>query len=205
MALPIHVELTHVRFLSSPPAGEVVDRLRRAAKIYVTAHILPDGDTIGSALGLYWTLVSLGKQVRVACADPVPESFTFLPGHELIKPQKPNDDELIVVLDSSDLQRLGHVYDAVLYRDRPLDRDAGPGSAHRFFFSSFSADVNAALQHLDALCAKPHVSSGKGCLLHAAEGAMPYKIRLPAEEPGLALSRWPLAAPSDPDAATEFG
>ena len=120
MAIPTEMALTHSRFFTSPAAGEVIDCMRRASKIYVTAHIIPDGDTIGSALGLYWALVQLGKQVRVACADPVPDSFTFLPGYDLIKPQKPSGDELIVMLDSSDLQRLGSLYDGALYRERPL-------------------------------------------------------------------------------------
>src|SRR5262249_19071421 len=60
----------------------------------------------------------LGKTVRIACADPVPDVFRFLPGYDLIKAQKPTADELLVILDSSDLQRLGSIYDADLYANR---------------------------------------------------------------------------------------
>ncbi len=112
--------MSSTRFLTSPVAREVIDCIQRAPNIYITAHVIPDGDTIGSALGLYWALVQLGKQLRVACADPVPESFSFLPGHELIKAQKPRDDELLLILDSSDVQRLGSLYDEAMYANRPL-------------------------------------------------------------------------------------
>lgn len=108
------------RFLDSPAARETIHLIRSASKIYVTAHITPDGDTIGSALGLYWGLTQIGRQVRVACADPVPDIYQFLPGAELIKARKPVADELVIIPDSSDLQRLGSIYDETLYQLRPL-------------------------------------------------------------------------------------
>ncbi|MBI1802574.1 MAG: bifunctional oligoribonuclease/PAP phosphatase NrnA [Chloroflexi bacterium] len=108
------------RFLASPVALQVIDAILTAPKLYLTSHIAPDGDTMGSTLGLYWGLQQIGKQTRIACADPVPASFRFLPGHELFKAQLPEPDELIVIPDASDLQRLGSIYDAALYANRPL-------------------------------------------------------------------------------------
>jgi bifunctional oligoribonuclease and PAP phosphatase NrnA len=108
------------RFTTSEAAHEAIDLIVRARKLFVTAHIAPDGDTIGSALGLYWALTRLGKEVRAACADPVPESFRFLPGADLFRAQPPEPDELLVIPDSSDPQRLGSVYAPDLFRNRPI-------------------------------------------------------------------------------------
>lgn len=108
------------RFTSSAPATETVALIGRAPKLFVTAHIAPDGDTVGSALGLYWALTPLGKIVRLACAEPVPDSFNFLPGAGLFHPGVPEPDELIVVPDSSDPQRLGNVYVPEVYHGRTV-------------------------------------------------------------------------------------
>ncbi len=108
------------RFVGSAAAQEAISLIRAATQCYITAHITPDGDAIGSALGLYWALAGLGKTVRVACADPAPDTFDFLPGVDVIRRQKPAAGELLLLLDSSDLGRLGALYDKPLYRDRPV-------------------------------------------------------------------------------------
>ncbi|MEP7198727.1 MAG: bifunctional oligoribonuclease/PAP phosphatase NrnA [Chloroflexota bacterium] len=114
------MQIPNTRFLSSPAARAAINLLQSAPRLYVTAHVTPDGDTVGSALGLYWALTQIGKPARIACADPMPDTFRFLPGWELFKAQKPSADELIVILDSSDPQRLGSLYDETLYQHRPL-------------------------------------------------------------------------------------
>lgn len=47
-------------------------------RVLVISHASPDGDTLGSASALLRGLVSLGKQVKFFCADPVPEKFGYL-------------------------------------------------------------------------------------------------------------------------------
>jgi len=110
----------NTRFIDHPAALEAVQLIRDAQRCYITAHVTPDGDALGSALGLYWALVEMGKDVRVACADPAPDMFDFLPGIEQVGRQKPAADELLLLLDASDLLRLGSLYDAALYKDRPI-------------------------------------------------------------------------------------
>lgn len=60
----------------------MLSALNGANSILLCAHIFPDGDAIGSNLAMYWALKGKGKQVTVACADPVPGSYAFLPGAE---------------------------------------------------------------------------------------------------------------------------
>ena len=78
-------------------------KLLSAEKIIITAHINPDGDALGSSLGLYHVLKDMGKSVEVIIDDDLPDDFDFLPGYELIK--KPEAEkyeaDLLVLLDVS--------------------------------------------------------------------------------------------------------
>src|SRR5512147_1019199 len=70
-----------------------------ARRILLLAHHNPDPDALGSALGLAFALEPYGKECTVACADPVPETFTFLPGRERVVTQLPDERfDLVIAL-----------------------------------------------------------------------------------------------------------
>ena len=94
--------------------------LQRATTVYIATHISPDGDAIGSALGLSWALCALGKQCTVACNDPASPSLSFLPGSQTIVKRLPSSEEVIVVLDTGDAPRLGAVYSPEAYTGRTV-------------------------------------------------------------------------------------
>jgi phosphoesterase RecJ-like protein len=75
----------------------------------ILSHIDPDGDAIGSSLGLYWGLRSIGKTATVANESPVPTNLRFLPGSSEIRVAKdlPGESRAVFVLDSSSLDRVG--------------------------------------------------------------------------------------------------
>src|SRR5438067_13553586 len=50
-------------------------------RIALLAHESPDGDCIGSALGLAHILHQIGKDCVPACADAAPRNLSFLPRH----------------------------------------------------------------------------------------------------------------------------
>ncbi len=85
--------------------------ISKAQHIYAVTHMDPDGDAIGSLLGLGWGLRALGKTPVLACADPVPMPFDFLPGSQDIVRTKPQQPDLIIALDAGDIPRLGGLYD----------------------------------------------------------------------------------------------
>jgi len=97
-----------------------VSLIRNANSIYLATHVGPDGDAIGSLLGLYWALVALGKPCTAACADPVPSSLAFLPGSTAIVNYPPTGQDLIIVLDTADTERLGALYSESRYRSVPV-------------------------------------------------------------------------------------
>ncbi len=86
--------------------------MMEARRILLIAHHNPDPDALGSALGLAFALEAYGKQCVVACADPVPANFTFLPGRERVVAELPAEDfDLVIALDAGDLSRYGALYE----------------------------------------------------------------------------------------------
>jgi len=99
---------------------QTVDLFRHPHKIFIAAHIMPDGDCIGSTLALMLALRRLGKRVTVACHDHVPSTFNYLPGATELKPNLPTDEELLVFLDGSAADRFGAAYDPAKFHQRPV-------------------------------------------------------------------------------------
>ena len=91
--------------------------LQEAQNIVITAHVNPDGDAIGSSLGVMHYLRDLGKQVRVVIDDDIPRNFAFLNACDIIeKPTAAETGEkepidLLLILDTS-IDRTGDVMEA---------------------------------------------------------------------------------------------
>lgn len=83
--------------------------IKTAHHVVVLAHIRPDGDAVGSVLGLGTALKNAGKQVTFLLKDGVPTDYRFLSGSEEVVKVLPESFDLVMVCDSSDLQRTGGV------------------------------------------------------------------------------------------------
>ncbi len=93
---------------------EAADKLMGAKSLLITAHVNPDGDAIGSTLGLAAFLQARGKKAEVWIDDKLPKNLAFLPGYDkIVRPQagQKTDAEILVILDTS-LDRIGVVGDA---------------------------------------------------------------------------------------------
>lgn len=101
------------RIEATPGAGEaipaIVAALERARRVLVTMHRFPDGDALGSALGLARALREWGKEVVVYSADPVPPVLRFLPGADEVRGRVGPEErfDVTVSCDAGDLHRLG--------------------------------------------------------------------------------------------------
>ena len=99
----------------------IAEAIRKAQRILVVTHVSPDGDAIGSLLGLGWALEGLGKEVILACADPVPRHYRYLPGSgRIVQAPDPTGVDLVISLDGSDRERMGAAYDANRLQGVPL-------------------------------------------------------------------------------------
>jgi len=85
--------------------------LEDATKILVTSHQRPDGDAVGSVLGLGQALENAGKEVYMVLQDGVPSSFHHLTGSDRIQKKPVGEFDVSIVLDCSDLDRVGNSLD----------------------------------------------------------------------------------------------
>ncbi len=83
-------------------------------------HIDPDGDAIGSLTGLGRALRQMGLEPIMACSDPVPARFNYIPGTEAVVQDVSDPFDLVISLDCSDLERLGHFTHTPTFGSTPL-------------------------------------------------------------------------------------
>ncbi len=62
----------------------VIEKIHEGRRFLVASHVNPEGDAVGSLLGLTLALRSLGKDVTPYLEDPVPGVYRFLPGADTI-------------------------------------------------------------------------------------------------------------------------
>lgn len=85
-----------------------------ARSVIITGHVHPDGDCLGSMLGLYRMLKQRQIDARVILDDDIPALYAFLPDVKSVeKPAEPIEADLLVVLDASDIERIGKTRDMV--------------------------------------------------------------------------------------------
>jgi phosphoesterase RecJ-like protein len=58
--------------------ADIADALHKAQRIAITAHVRPDGDAVGSCLGLNRILRDVGKDAHVIDLGPIPDRYRFL-------------------------------------------------------------------------------------------------------------------------------
>ena len=100
------------------PLKDIADALRAAQKIAIAAHVRPDGDAVGSVMGLALSLRAMGKTVYALLEDGVPANLAFLPEAITIltPPYADFDLDVAVALDTASHERLGSNTVAVFAR-----------------------------------------------------------------------------------------
>src|SRR5918996_1583008 len=89
--------------------SQVVELIEAKRRFAITSHIRPDGDSLGSSLGLYWLLRALDKDVEVIMRDPVPHAYQQLPGADDVRvtPAVDPSYHAVFVIECSDITRPG--------------------------------------------------------------------------------------------------
>lgn len=96
--------------MKAPPqiVGRIIDAIREAKTICIVGHIRPDGDCIGSQLGLLHALRAEGKKVVAWNEDSVPQKYRFLdPDRDFEKPKQGEKFDLVIATDCASFERLG--------------------------------------------------------------------------------------------------
>lgn len=126
--------------------------IKEAKSIVITSHKSPDGDAVGSSLGLYHILKDFGKDSQVILPDSLPDYLTFLPGSDGIlyfdqDPEKANkliaEADLIFSLDYNMLYRTGAEMEASLSNSKAsfilIDHHQQPGNFPVITYSDTSS------------------------------------------------------------------
>ncbi len=120
-------------------AQRVAERLRDARRVAVTTHINADGDACGSAAALVRLLPQMGIDAHVVNPTPWPSIFNYLLGPDVSDRSSQGskalrDIDALVILDVSDMSRLGHLAETarkltvpriVIDHHAPSDEPAG--------------------------------------------------------------------------------
>ncbi len=93
---------------------KIIDRIIEGIREYETfcivGHIRPDGDCVGSQLGLALALKAEGKKVTVWNEDEMPEKYAFLDPERLLEKPKPDQKfDCVIATDCASFERLGNV------------------------------------------------------------------------------------------------
>lgn len=135
MSRPEHLEAVPATRL--PGARAVADALLAARRIVMTTHVNADGDGLGSEVAMVHLLRAEGKDVVIANPTPVPERYRFLvdPVGAADRSAEANaaikSADLFLVLDISDLGRLGNLAEAIRARGVTtacVDHHVSPGT-----------------------------------------------------------------------------
>ena len=92
---------------------KLAELIGSSKKIFLSTHINPDGDGIGSGLALVNKLTKMGKKVDFINRDPMPAIYKFLPGSQRVKQAKKVTGryDLAIVLECPELERNGGIID----------------------------------------------------------------------------------------------
>ncbi len=94
----------------------------RAENIVIVSHVAPDGDAIGSSLGLWHFLNSQGKKANVIVPNSFPDFLKWMPGskdillydhYKELADKLINEADVICCLDFNELKRIDDMADAV--------------------------------------------------------------------------------------------
>ncbi len=87
---------------------EAFEKIQNASNIVLVSHINPDGDALGSELGMYALLKNAGKKVTVFnVTKPLPQYLDFLPNFNKVTNVLPKNYDLLISFDCGSFDRLG--------------------------------------------------------------------------------------------------
>lgn len=98
----------------SPSVPKIIEAIRESQTICVVGHVRPDGDCIGSQLGLALALKAEGKEVTCWNEHPVPDKLAFLDAQKMFSlPKQGRKFDCVIATDCASFERLGTVKDCI--------------------------------------------------------------------------------------------
>jgi phosphoesterase RecJ-like protein len=102
----------------------ILERIAESNTICVVGHMRPDGDCVGSQLGLALALRAAGKKVTVWNEDKIPQKYEFLDAdHWIQRPEPGREFDIVIATDAASFERLGSVGEAIQNRKLLINID----------------------------------------------------------------------------------
>src|SRR5690242_3971810 len=90
--------------------NRILEGIRESRTICVAGHVRPDGDCVGSQLGLALALRSEGKKIVCWNENPLPHKYRFLDPDTVMQKPKPGlKFDCVIAADCASFDRLGRV------------------------------------------------------------------------------------------------
>lgn len=150
--------VTEVSYKDDETLKAAADAINASDRLLLTCHVNPDGDALGSVLGLGLALKDAGRDVTLFIEDPAPVSLQFLPGSQYLVNEVANplpEKTTLVVLDCNEPHRIGKQAQRLIEQaslivvlDHHLIQAPfcaqTPGTKHPHCISCISTDIFAA-------------------------------------------------------------
>ncbi len=96
--------------------AKAIETIRKGGKFLVVSHVNPEGDAVGSLLGMALALRAAGKDVTAYLEDQVPTVFRFLPGADTVvhSLEGTGQFDITIAVDCGQKDRLGRDFMALI-------------------------------------------------------------------------------------------
>ncbi len=92
--------------------AEINAFIEKYNRFLITSHMDPDGDSIGSQMALYYSLLNRGKTAAIVNQGSIPAKYKFLDPDRVIvfsSGKLPFSPEVVIILECPSLDRIGFV------------------------------------------------------------------------------------------------
>jgi bifunctional oligoribonuclease and PAP phosphatase NrnA len=114
-------EVKKTTIMDSALIKQAREKISAVERVVVITHIRPDGDAVGSLLGIGLALEKLGKDVQLVISDRIPNGLKFLRGSKKIQSRMIAPIDLVIVVDCSELSRVGDALHGEFVPDINID------------------------------------------------------------------------------------
>lgn len=96
--------------------SKVLKYIRQGKNFLITSHMNLEGDALGSEIAVSYLLAKMKKNCFICNSTPIPRIYNFLPSLGIVQTvdKKIKNFDTSIVLDCSDLDRIGKVKDFVV-------------------------------------------------------------------------------------------
>jgi phosphoesterase RecJ-like protein len=132
---------------------EIVNVFKKCNHFIISSHINLDGDALGSELALYAMFKQLKKDVKIINQDKTPSIYQFLPGiKEVLHTEGQNKKDfyfdikpetILVILDSSNLERIGNIHIDMNQIDFIINIDHHPSNTRFGYYNYIDTDASS--------------------------------------------------------------